>query len=197
MWFVVEGCQQHLGQEVLVLIMFKRWTTFLFFCCLEQYKLVSVQTTYERVEISACRKACADHGMVLMSLDSDNDRKAIVSLSDYKHARSSLVVTDAIEILDKSRSSKFFSRPGGKQVNFIHLASIIGAGRGWRLHGTYSIVIYYDLYYAREYRDGVGKNDKCACKLGEWCLYNRHVDFDANKKCRRETRPAQYPATSA
>ena len=111
-----------------------------------------------------------------MPLDSDNDRKAIISLPGYK--ASSLVITNGIEILDSSGSSTFFSSPGGKQVNFIHLASKIGK-RQSHTPGTYSIVIYYDLYYSRD--SVVGKDDVCACKLpGERCLYSRHADFDAN-----------------
>ena len=110
--------------------------------------------------------------MVLMPLDSAYDRKAIVNLLAYKG--STVVITDGIEILDNSGSSRFFSRPGGRQVSFIHLASTIGK-RQSNTPGTYSIVIYHDQYYARD--SVVGKDDKCACKLpGEWFLYIRHVD---------------------
>ena len=152
--------------------------TFLFCCCLEPYKLVKLKTTNQSEEIKACRKACRENGMVLMPLDSAYDRKAIVNLLAYKG--STVVITDGIEILDNSSSSRFFSRPGGRQVGFIHLASTIGK-RQSNTPGNYSIVIYHDQYYTRE--SVVGKNDECACKLpGEWCLYIRHVDFFANKK---------------
>ena len=169
----------------------------LFSCCPEPYKLVSLNTTKRYQEISACRKTCWKYGMHLMPLDSDEDRKAIVTLPGYTF--SSLVITDGIYIVNNPGSSTFFSSPGGRQVNFIHLASTIGK---WNSPGTHNIVIYHHNYYSRD--SVVDKNDKCACKLGEWCLYNRHADFDANKKCknsnekcRRETRPAQYLATSA
>ena len=146
------------------------WKTFLFCCCLEPYKLVTLKTTETFGEIKACRKACRENGMVLMPLDSEYDRKAIVNLPWYKD--SSVVITDAIEIVDNSGSSTFFSSPGGKQVTFIHLFSTIGK-RQSNTPGTYSIVIYHGEYYSRE--SVVGKDYECACKLpGEQYLYNRH-----------------------
>ena len=122
--------------------------------------------------------------MVLMPLERDYDRRAIIDLPGYKG--SSLVITDGIDIVDIFGYSTFFSSPGGKQVNFIRLASTIGK-RQSNIPGVYSIVIYYDQYYSRD--SVVGKNDKCACKLpGEWCLVNRHADFLANKKIQLRTR---------
>ena len=178
--FGVEGTQQHLGQEVLVSIMFKHRKTFLFSCCLEQYKLVNLQNTIERLqEIDACRKACWEYDMVLMPLERAYDRIAIVNLPEYNG--SSLVITDGIDIVGNSSSSTFFSRPGGEQINFIHLASTIGK-RQSDTPGTYSIVIYHDEYYSRD--SVVDKDDKCACKLpGEWCLHSRNADFFLSGVC--------------
>ena len=97
-----------------------------------------------------------------MPLDSDADREAIVNLPGY--SGSSLVITAGIEILDNSGSATFFSKPGGKQINFIRLASTIGQ-RQSDTPGTHSIVIYHREYYARD--SVVDKHDVCACKIGE------------------------------
>ena len=156
----------------------QKFKTFVFSCCLEQYKLVKLKTTSHFEEVTACRKACWENGMVLMPLVSDEDRKAIVSLPGYNG--SSLVITDGIEIVTKS-GSKFYSKPAGKQVKFIHLSSTIGK-RQSNKPGDYSIVIYHGHYYSRD--SVVGKNDECACKLpGEWCLYSPcHADFFLPRK---------------
>ena len=163
--------------------------TFLFSCCLEQYKLVKLNTTKQFEEVKACRKACWEIGMVLMPLESDEDRKAIVSLQQYNY--SSLVITDGIDMLDKSGHSTFFSSPGGRQVYFIHLASTIGKRQSNKA-GGYNIVIYHDQYYSRD--SVVGKNDECACKVpGEWCLYSGNADIFANKKVPSRLNQVRWP----
>ena len=139
---------------------------FVLSCCLERYKLVRLSTTKRFQEISACREACYKHGMELMPLNSDRDREAIVSLPQYNG--NWLVITDGIEIVGESGDQQFFSKPGGKQVDFIRLASKIGL-RQSNTPGTYTIVIYHREYYSRD--SVVDKNDACACKVpGEWCL---------------------------
>ena len=117
--------------------------------------------------------------MGLMQLDSDNDRLAIVNLPDYNPSK--LVMTDGIEILDKSGHATFFSSPGGKQIYFIHPASTIGK-RQSNTPGKYSIVIYHTQYYARD--SVVDAHDQCACSLsskGECWLYTCHADFEAER----------------
>ena len=152
---------------------------FSFSYCLEQYKLVSLKSTERFQGLDACRAACSDLGMGLMQLQSDADRFIIVSLPDYNPWK--LVMTDGIVILDKSGRARFFSSPGGKQINFIKLASTIGK-RQSNTPGTYSIVIYHSQYYSRD--SVVDIHDQCACSVwskGERWLYNRHDDFDAER----------------
>ena len=101
-----------------------------------------------------------------MPLDSRDDLTAIVNLPNYNPY--SLVITAGIEILHNSGSATFFSKPGGKQINFIYPAATIGQ-RQSNTPGTHSIVIYHHQYYARD--SVVDKHDDCACKLpGEQCL---------------------------
>ena len=102
--------------------------------------------------------------MDLMALDSDKDREAIVSLPGYNG--NWLVITDGIEIVGDSGSQRFFSKPGGKQVYFIRLASKIGL-RQSDTPGNYTIVIYHREYYSRD--SVVDKHDVCACKLPGEC----------------------------
>ena len=137
---------------------------FFFSCQSEQYHLVNLTTTGFQ-GIHACRAACSNVSMGLMKLHSDQDRLAIVRLPDYNSSK--LVTTDAIEVLDKSQNSAFFSSPGGKKVNFIHLASFVGKRRS-HSPGNYTIVIYHGDYYSRD--SVVNKNEQCACNLGEWRL---------------------------
>ena len=148
---------------------------FSFSCCLEQYKLVSLKSTEQFQSIDACWAAWSDVGMGLMQLQSDLDRQVIVSLPDYNQW--TIVITDGIEVLDKSGRARFFSSPGGKQINFISLTSTIGKRRS-KTPGTYSIVIYRMHYYSRDSMVNTTKHDQCACSLrskGEWWLYNRHA----------------------
>ena len=154
---------------------------FSFSSCLEQYKLVSLKSTEQFQGIDACLAACSDVGMGLMQLLSDLDRQVIVSLPDYNQWN--MVITDGIEVLDKSGSATFFSSPGGKQINFISLTSTIGKRRS-NTPGTYSIVIYRTHYYSRDSMLNTTKNDQCACSLrskGERWLYNSHANFDADR----------------
>ena len=167
---------------------FKRWRIFLFYCCLEEYKLVSPNTTNGFQGINSCRAACSEHGMVVMPLDSDDDRKAIVGLEEYKVWE--LVITASIEVVDNFASSTFFSRPGGKRVDFIR--HTWPAGR-WQLlrPRTYSVIIHYNWYYTEDYFSNEFfkyKDIKCACKWpGEsractitmtwWCIYCNRRNF--------------------
>ena len=139
---------------------------------------MSVKSKERFQGLDACWAACSDVGMGLMQLQSDFDRFIIVSLPDYNPWK--IVMTDGIEILDKSGHATFFSSPGGKQIDFIHLASIIGK-RQSKTPGTYSIVIYHTQYYSRD--SVVDIYDQCACSVwskGECWLYNHHADFDAD-----------------
>ena len=136
---------------------------FLFSCHSEQYQLVHVNLmTTEFQGIDACRAACSNVSMALMKLHSNRDKDAIVSHPDYNW--NNLVTTDAIEVLDKSLNSKFFSSPGGEKVNFIGLAGHVGKRKSLT-PGNYSIVIYDRGYYSRD--SVVNTNDQCACNLGE------------------------------
>ena len=105
-----------------------------------------------------------------MPLVSEEDLKIITGIPGYSNFQSLLVMTDAIEVVDDSGAATFYSKPGGKQVDFIHLASKIGK-RQWNQPGTYSIVVYYSQYYSRD--SVVDKNDACACELpGEQWLHD-------------------------
>ena len=168
--------------EVGALLTFGSWIksiVFFFSCHSEQYQLVNLTTTRIR-GIDVCRAACLNVSMALMKLHSDHDRKAIVDHPDYNSKK--LVTTDAIEVLDKSKNSMFFSSPGGKKVNFISPAGYVGK-RDLDTPGNYSIVIYYEGYYSRD--SVVDTTDQCACNLGESRLYSRHADFDAERLLRQ------------
>ena len=153
-----------------------------FSCCLEQYKLVSVKSTERFQGIDACWGACSDVGMGVMQLHSDKDRLVIVNLPDYYEWN--LVITDGIEVLDKSGHATFFSSPGGKQINFISLTDKIGKRRS-NTPGNYFIVIYRKHYYSADFfAVNTTKHVQCACSLrskGERWLYNRHANFDADR----------------
>ena len=152
---------------------------FSFSCCLDQYKLVSLKSTERFQSIAACWAACSDVGMGLMQLHSDIERFIIVNLPDYNPWK--IVMTDGIEVLDKSGHAMFFSSPGGKQIDFIRLASTIGK-RQSKTPGKYSIVIYHTQYYSRD--SVVDTHDQCACSLwskGERRLYTYHADFEAER----------------
>ena len=117
--------------------------------------------------------------MVLMSLDSDNDRQEIVKLPEYRDFP--LVITEGIEVVSRDNHYTYFSRPGGEQINFIEDNAL---GLHYADPGTYIIVLFSKLY-TMEHRIPAGNSNinfefYCACKLpGERCS---HDDLVANEK---------------
>ena len=140
---------------------------FFFSCFLLEYKLVKLDTTKDFQGLTSCRTVCKDIGMVPMPLDSDNDKRAIIELADYDY--NSIVITGAIEIVDTFGFSLFFSKPGGKRVDFIRYSRYSTAGR-WQLirPRTYSVIIYLSQYFNEDYFSNLSFKHKdifCACKL--------------------------------
>ena len=114
-----------------------------------------------------------------MPLDSPENTAEIVRLALLENWSDALIMTAAIEVLENSGHSTFYSSPGGNRINFIRLASTIGE-RTSDMPGSYSIVIYHGQYYARDSIVDVGTPDVCACEhRGEQLLYNSHADFGA------------------
>ena len=121
--------------------------------------------------------------MVVMPLESDDDRKALSKLAD--HDPRDLIITGAIEIVDNYGNSTFFSRPGGKTINFIKFSGYPGRWQVIRPK-THSVIIYSEGYFPEDFFSRSFfwvKHLTCACKLpGECCLYNRFANFDDIEK---------------
>ena len=99
-----------------------------------------------------------------MPLVSDQDRKSIVSLPNYRP--NSLVVTAGVETLLNGVSS-FFSKQNGDSIDFIRISGRIGEDRQKNKDGDYTINIYYHGYYSRDSNVIMGRNNFCACKRGK------------------------------
>ena len=174
-----------LGLKVCVPITFKRWRTFLFSCCVEQYKLVHWSIFKQFHGLNSCRKACGDYNMSLLPVDSVEDISTIIQDPNYRGR--SITVTNAVEVVDISGSSTFFSKPGGKQVDVIQYSEYLTQGR-WNVLGprTYGVVIHWHKFYNEDYFSNARfqhKNITCACKLsGKWCLYIRRPFFWCQEK---------------
>ena len=155
--------------------------TVLFSCWLEQYKLVRRIQRKRIFDVSPCRRACYNHGLELIALKSDDDRRIITQLREFSPLRT--VVTESIEVVNKDGASAFFSRPRGKRIHFIQ--------DRWdpqRFRKSYPGDIYYITIYGYYYRrtplwEILREKYDCGCKRsGEQCLYNRHANFHAKKK---------------
>ena len=100
-----------------------------------------------------------------MALENDYDRQQIVKLSEYR--KLTLVVTEGIEVISSDQYT-YFSRPGGKEINFIE--DRVEELYDWH-PGTYGIFLFKTHYYMEHYFNGVTiEYAHCACKLaGERC----------------------------
>ena len=155
--------------------------TVLFSCWLEQYKLVRRFKRKGFNDVSPCRRACYDHGMELIALKSDDDRRIITQLREFSPYR--MVVTESIEVVIKNGSSAFFSRPRGKRINFIQDLSLQRSFRLSNPGNIYYITIFEYYYWSGPFWKIRREKYDCGCKRsGEQCLYIRHANFHANKK---------------
>ena len=130
----------------------------------EYYKLVGVTTTEKVSQVAACRATCSQYGLDVMPLTTDEDRKSIVSLPNYRP--DSLVVTAGVEWLHNGLSS-FFSKQPGDSIDFVRISGRIGEDRQKNRNGEYTLNIYYHGYYPRDSHVVMGGNHFCACKRGE------------------------------
>ena len=132
----------------------------------EYYKLIGLTTTRTVSQTDACRDTCSQYSLDVMPLVSDEFRKSIVSLPNYRP--DSLVVTAGVETLRNGVSS-FFSKHNGDSIDFIRISGRIGENRQKNKDGTYTINIYYHGYYPRDSNVVMGRNNFCACKRGrQW-----------------------------
>ena len=162
---------------------------FFCFCCPERYIRVDAKRGTPGPQGDyGCQVTCLEHGGVLMPLYSDNDKNIIINSLPEKQSIFHVVITNAINIVDKNGHSTFFSKPGGKRINFIDFSTFneeFLLRRDTRSH----ILLYnrgpYGYHWSQFYiiyRWVLSTHHRfeCFCKVqGELCFYNCHADFDA------------------